>query len=83
MPVSNDHVTGFAVGIGVAAVGFYLYKTNQRKVDDWLRSQGINVPESPVVDTGSLSLEDLMREKEKLEDLIAEREIAVKKPAAK
>lgn len=79
MTITNEHVTGFAVGIGAAAVGFYLYKTNQRKVDDWLRAQGINIPETSTVDPTSLSLEDLVREKEKLEDMIAEREITDKK----
>jgi hypothetical protein len=67
----------------VAAVGFYLYKTNQRKVDDWLRAQGIKIPESPAVDPASLSLEDLTREKERLEDMIAEREIAAKQEPKK
>jgi len=49
MAINSNHVTGFAVGLGVAAVGF---------------------------DAGGMSLEDLVREKERLEDLIAEREIA-------
>jgi cation-transporting P-type ATPase C len=39
------------------------------------RGQGINLPVSTAADPASLSLEDLVREKEKLEDLIAEREI--------
>jgi len=76
MAINSNHVTGFAVGLGVAAVGFYIYKKNQAKVDEWLRSQGISVPGSPGVDAGGMSLEDLVREKERLEDLIAEREIA-------
>ena len=33
MSVNNEHITGFAVGIGAAALGFYLYKKNQGHVD--------------------------------------------------
>jgi len=77
MAVNSDHVTGFAVGLGAAAMGFYLYKKNQAMVDAWLRQQGINVPQAAGPgDVGAMSLEDLMREKERFEDLIAEREVA-------
>ena len=75
MAVNSDHVTGFVVGIGAAALGFHLYKRNQNQVDDWLRQQGINVRQNAAKDEKSMSLEDLMREKERLEDLIAEREV--------
>ena len=27
--ITSDHVTGFVVGLGVSALGFYLYKKNQ------------------------------------------------------
>ena len=77
MAINSDHVTGFAVGLGAAAVGFYLYKKNQARVDDWLREQGVNVPAAASRDTASMSLEELTLEKERLEDLIAEREMAV------
>jgi hypothetical protein len=76
MAINSDHVTGFAVGLGAAAVGFYLYKKNQARVDDWLREQGVNVPAAASRDTASMSLEELTLEKERLEDLIAEREMA-------
>ena len=39
-----------------------------------LRQQGIAVPQSGTTSERDLSLEDLVREKERLEDLIAERE---------
>jgi len=74
MSVTTDHVTGFAVGLGAAALGFYLYKKNQNQVDCWLRQQGINVPQGNGKNEASMPLEELMREKERLEDLIAERE---------
>jgi len=82
MGINTDHVTGLAVGVGAAALGFYLYKKNQSRVDEWLRGQGINVPQSAGKKTASMSVEELMREKEQLEDLIAEREMAAKEAAA-
>ena len=76
MAINSDHVTGFAVGLGTAAIGFYVYKKNQARVDEWLRQQGINVPASSSQDPTSMSLQELVREKERLEDVIAEREMA-------
>ena len=37
---------GLLVGLGVSAVGFYLYKKNEQKVDSFLRGHGFPVPES-------------------------------------
>jgi hypothetical protein len=82
MGVNTEHVTGFAVGLGAAALGIYLYKKNRQHVDQWLRQQGINVPESPSKHADALSMEELVREKERLEDLIAERELQVKEQSA-
>jgi hypothetical protein len=82
MSINSDHVTGFVVGLGAAAVGMYLYKKNQREVDEWLRQQGISVPQSPCKDESNASVEELMREKERLEDLIAEREMQQKQRAS-
>jgi hypothetical protein len=82
MNVNNDHITGLAVGIGAAALGFYLYKKNQGHVDQWLRQQGINVPQTTDQNRDASSLADLVREKERLEDLIAEREMQAKEAAA-
>jgi len=76
VPISRDHLTGFVVGLGAAGLGFYLYKKNQPKVDAWLRQQGINVPNGSSKETASMSLEELVSEKERLEDAIAERETA-------
>ena len=41
MAINSQHVTGFAIGIGVSALGFYMYKKNQSKVDQFLRDRGI------------------------------------------
>lgn len=84
MAITNSHVTGFLVGLGVAAAGYYAYTKNKQKIDAFLRQQGIRMPESPTVDAGQLSFEQLVAEKERLEDLIAEREheAAQHEPAA-
>jgi len=85
MQVTSQHMTGFVVGLGVAAAGFYLYKMNQREVDAWLERQGIHFPGVAAADDyGSMTLQELIRRKEKLEDLIAEREYAAEqKPLEK
>ena len=84
MAITSQHVTGFVIGLGVAATGFYFYKMNQKQVDAWLESQGIHLPGSSPSDYSSMTLEELIRQKEKLEDLIAERQYAAEqKPAAK
>jgi len=79
--ISSQHVTGFVVGLGVAAAGFYFYKKNQKRVDAWLRQQGIALPASEASDYQAMTLEELVREKEQLEDLIAEREHAAAQQA--
>lgn len=83
MTITSEHVSGFVVGLGVAAVGFYMYKKNEAQIDEWLRQQSIGFPFSghPPKDQSGMSLEDLLREKERLEDLIAEREQAEKSKA--
>ena len=81
MPITTQHVTGFVIGLGVAAAGFYLYKINQKRVDAWLESQGLQLPRAGANDPSSMTLEELVREKEKLEDLIAEREYAASQKA--
>ncbi len=75
MAVNNNHVTGFVIGLGAAAVGFYAYKRNQRQIDGWLRKQGIEISGESDSDYEAMALEDLVMEKERLEDLIAEREM--------
>jgi hypothetical protein len=84
MAITSAHLTGFVVGLGVAAAGFYLYKMNQKQVDAWLESQGVQFPGASASDPSSLTLEELVRQKERFEDLIAEREYAAEqKPMAK
>ncbi len=78
MRINSDHITGFVVGAGAAALGYYMYKKNQNKVDDFLRQYGIDIKGDSGKDLAHLSMEELVTEKENLEDLIAEREMAAK-----
>ncbi len=82
MNINSNHVIGFAAGIVASAGGFYLYKKNQSLVDGWLRDQGIRVPNRASIEPGSMSLEELVTEKERLEDIIAAREMESATPAA-
>lgn len=75
MAITANHVTGALVGVGVAAVGFYLYKKNQDKIENFLRDQGLDIPVSNSKDYSVMNLEELVTAKEKLEDLIAEKEL--------
>ena len=70
--INKDHLKGAAVGVGVCAVGYYIYKKNQTKVDGFLKKQGINVQTVNHKDYANMSLEELMESKELIEDLIAE-----------
>ena len=76
MALSGQHLTGFAIGLGAAGLGFFLYKRYQDKVDDFLRKQGINIPRHGSKDVSGMTLEELVSEKERLEDIIAELEMA-------
>ncbi len=82
MAITSDHLVGAAVGVGVAAVGFYLYQKNQDKINEFLRSHGLDIPVSDKQPIESMNIEDLATLKERIEDLIAERELAAKQAAA-
>ncbi len=73
--INRDHVTGFVVGVGVAATGYYLYMKNKDKVDDFLAGHGIYVPKLDSEDLKEMTLEELVLKKENIEDLIAEKEM--------
>ena len=70
-------VKGIAIGVGVSALGFCLYKANEEKVDAFLRRHGINV-KTPSAGFDTMAVEDLMRAKENIEYLIAEKEMQEK-----
>ncbi len=73
--ISRDHITGFVVGVGVAATGYYVYMKNKDKVDSFLASHGVYVPTNDSEDIKEFSLEELVLKKECIEDLIAEKEM--------
>ncbi len=72
---NSKFIAGAVVGVGVAAAGYYLYKKNQEKIDNFLKSQGINLPSSTCKDYKSMSLEELVLNKEKIEDILAEKKM--------
>ncbi|WP_022819448.1 hypothetical protein [Fusobacterium russii] len=71
--ITKNHLVGVAIGIGAAAVTFYLYKKNQNKVDEFLRKQGINIRLSSCSNFDGMDIETLTEVKEHIEDLIAEK----------
>ena len=78
MAITSQHVVGFAAGIGLSAFGFYLYKKNQGRVDQFLSEHGIQVTSLLERNPKSMSLKELIKAKEDLEDMIAEREYEAK-----
>jgi hypothetical protein len=88
MPITNDHMVGFAAGVAVTALAFYWYDQNRDRVDEFMNAQGIGVGQrgapwgqapqyaSPPTAGGTAgetpTLEELMAQKERLEDMIAE-----------
>ena len=71
---NNPLVKGILIGVGVSVVGFCAYKHNEEKVDNFLRRHGVKV-KTPTAGFETMSVEDLMRTKETIEDLIAEKEM--------
>jgi hypothetical protein len=72
METKGNLTTGILIGVGLSFGAYYLYTKNKDKVDEFLRSQGINLPESGNSDFSKMSLEELVSTKEHIEDLIAE-----------
>lgn len=70
--------TGIFIGIGISFAAYYLYTQNKDKVDEFLKSQGISIPETGKVDYRKMTLEELVVTKEHIEDLIAEIEHKMK-----
>lgn len=73
--ITKAHVVGAAVGVGVTVAGYYLYKKNKSKVDQFLRNQGINIKSCESVNYEDMSIESLTEVKEHIEDIIAEKEV--------
>ena len=71
---NNPLVKGILIGVGASLVGFCAYKHNEDKVDGFLRRHVVKV-KSPAAGFETMSVEDLMRTKETIEYLIAEKEM--------
>lgn len=74
--MTRDYILGAALGVGIAATGFYFYKKNQDKIDELLRSHGMDIPVKENKPLKEMSLEELATMKEKIEDMIAEKELS-------
>ena len=72
--VNREIVKGVLIGVGVSAVDFYAYKKNEEKVDAFMRRHGIEV-KNHAADFRDMSISELMRAKEDIEDIIAEKEM--------
>ncbi|MBP5232868.1 MAG: hypothetical protein J6333_05620 [Planctomycetes bacterium] len=79
MAITSAHLVGAAVGVGVTVAGYYLYRKHQDQIDEFLRGQGLNIPVNENKPLAAMTLEELSMFKEKIEDAIAEREVAVAK----
>ncbi|WHY85599.1 hypothetical protein QNH39_23800 [Neobacillus novalis] len=75
MALNRDFLMGFLSGTVVGAVGYRLYEQNSGQLKSLVQS---NVPtlsfQSP---RGELTVEELVNQKERLEDLIAEKKAVV------
>lgn len=79
MDTKGNLTTGIFIGIGLSVAAYYFYMKNKDKVDEFLKSQGIELPvASGAKDYASMSLEELVGTKEHIEDLIAEMEHKMK-----
>jgi hypothetical protein len=78
MNTKGNLTTGIFIGIGISFAAYYLYTQNKDKVDEFLKSQGITIPETTKTDYKAMSLEELVSTKEHIEDLIAEIEHKMK-----
>ncbi len=78
MNTKGNLTTGIFIGIGISFAAYYLYTQNKDKVDEFLKSQGISIPETGKVDYSNMTLEELVGTKEHIEDLIAEIEHKMK-----
>lgn len=71
----SELVKGIAIGVGVCAVGYILYKKNEETVNAFLNDHGFNIQSDNGTDYYSMSLEKLMETKEVIEDIIAEKDL--------
>ncbi len=78
MAFNNSALSGFLAGVGITIAGVYLYQKNKDSVNEFLRSQGINIPEQEGEDLQKMTMEELVGKKEEIEDLLAELDAKMK-----
>lgn len=71
MPLNKDFLFGFVSGTVVGAVGYRLYEQNSGQLQNLIQ-QAPELNFKP--NKAEPSIEDLMSQKERLEDLIAEKQ---------
>lgn len=76
MTNKTELLKGVAIGVGVCAAGYVLYKHNEDAVNSFLNNHGFNIESKNGSDFYSMSLEKLMETKEVIEDIIAEKDLA-------
>jgi len=74
--MTRDLIVGFVAGVVAGAAGCYYYKRNQQAIHAFLAGQGLSLGGGNK--DANRDLEALVAEKERLEDLIAEREAAAR-----
>jgi hypothetical protein len=79
---SEKIVIGALAGAGLAFSSVLLYKQNKKRIDAFLRAQGIDMPSTAEADYSTMGLKELVATKERLEDIIAEKEFAAQQAAA-
>ena len=83
MNTQGNLTTGILIGVGLSVAAYYFYMNNKEKVDEFLKSQGINIPvPAGTKDYSSMTIEELVGTKEHIEDLIAEMEHKTKEQGA-
>ncbi|KGX91058.1 hypothetical protein N781_04930 [Pontibacillus halophilus JSM 076056 = DSM 19796] len=78
MVMNKDFLMGFVSGTVVGAVGYRLYEQNQGQLSQLIQNPGLgNQAQSSLqsVPNQNLTVEDLVAQKERLEDLIAEQKV--------
>ncbi|MBH0229763.1 hypothetical protein LCL89_02245 [Halobacillus yeomjeoni] len=78
MVMNKDFFMGFVSGTVVGAVGYRLYEQNQGQLSQLIQNpatQQLNPLQSAAATREELSLEDLIAQKERLEDFIAEKKV--------
>jgi hypothetical protein len=72
---NKDFITGFITGTVVGAVGYKLYEENGGQLQNLIQSAAFPSQNAPAANAQP-TIEELVAQKERLEDLIAEKKVA-------